>query len=417
MTRLMNVLLMLFAFAVPWEYSLNLGEPFGNVARIAGVLLLVAGIPAVLMRRGIRMPGMLQWLVLALYLYFACSYFWTIDSDVTTDKIRAYFQVMMVTWIVWEFCETQGDLRNMMRALVAGCWLLVVLTVLDFSAASASAAEQIRFVAEGQDPNDVARFLDLGFPFAALLFAIEKAWPIRLLALGYLPAGLLAVLLTASRGGFSAALVSLLGTAILLVVWRPRAASVILIGVAITALVLWMFVPAGSLDRLATIPEQLGSSDLNDRYNIWIAGWRAFTQRPWMGYGAGNYTAAARLATGDTAHNTVMAVLVTGGLFALTLCGAIVAGVAWSIARTSGLLRIALATVLAVWIITSMVGSVEENRITWLVFGMMALAGRLACEATKSKATCPLYADKSTRQVSLAGIFHGRPVGAGGPID
>ena len=33
-------LLMLFAFAVPWEYALDLGEPLGNVARILGLVLL-----------------------------------------------------------------------------------------------------------------------------------------------------------------------------------------------------------------------------------------------------------------------------------------------------------------------------------------------------------------------------------------
>ena len=42
MRRIAWVLLLLFAFAIPWEYSLDLGEPLGNVARIAGLLLLLA---------------------------------------------------------------------------------------------------------------------------------------------------------------------------------------------------------------------------------------------------------------------------------------------------------------------------------------------------------------------------------------
>src|ERR1039458_5628902 len=84
------------------------------------------------------------------------------------------------------------------------------------SSPEAVAAGQIRFAAAGQDPNDVARFLDLGFPLAALLFVSERRWPSRLLALGYLPLGLFAVLLTASRGGFLAAVVALVGCSILL---------------------------------------------------------------------------------------------------------------------------------------------------------------------------------------------------------
>ena len=70
----------LFAFAIPWEYSLDLGEPLGNVARIAGLVLLLVAIPAVLQAGRVRTPGPLQWMVLALYLWFCCSYFWTIDA-------------------------------------------------------------------------------------------------------------------------------------------------------------------------------------------------------------------------------------------------------------------------------------------------------------------------------------------------
>jgi O-antigen ligase len=246
------------------------------------------------------------------------------------------------------------------------------------------AAEQIRFVAQGQDPNDVARFLDLGFPLAALLFASERWWAVRLLAVGYVPCGLLAVLLTASRGGFFGALTALLGSAALLVLWRPRGASIVFAGLAATAGTLWLFVPPGSLDRLATIPEQVAAGDLNDRLNIWTAGWHAFTRAPWFGYGAGTFAAAAGLAPADTAHNTVMAVLVTGGLAGTAIFAAIVAAVCWSAGRVSGLLRVALGSALAVWLITSMVGSVEENRTTWLLFGLVALAGRLAVEEPRA---------------------------------
>lgn len=380
MQRLTVGLLMLFTFTVPWEYSLDAGEPFGNVARILGILLLLAAVPAVLMAREMRKPGLVQWLALALYVYFACSYFWTVELETTVEKMRAYFQVMMIVWIVWEVVKTPRHLRGMLRAFVAGCWVLAILTCLNWSSSSMAAAGQIRFAAEGQDPNDVARFLDLGFAPAALLFATEMGWLTRLLAIGYVPAGLLAMLLTASRGGFAAALAALLGSAILLVIWRPRAAAMVFVGLAVTVGALFLFVPAGSLDRLATIPEQLSSGDLNERWNIWGAGWHAFTRAPWRGYGAGTFTTAAGLAAGDTAHNTAMAILVSGGLAATAIFTAILVGVARAIFRAKGLLRVALWTTLAVWLIASMVGSVEESRATWLLFGIMALAGRLESE-------------------------------------
>jgi O-antigen ligase len=378
MQRLTVGSLILFAFCVPWEYSLDLGEPFGNSARIVGILLLLTAVPWVLTRREIRRPEWVQWLVLAFYLYFACTYFWTVDHEATLEKIRSYFQVMMAVWLIWELAETPAHLQALLRAFVAGCWVLAALTLVDFSSASAVAAGQIRFVASGQDPNDVARFLDLGFPLAALLFSTERQRWCRLLAILYVPAGLSSVLLTASRGGFSAAIAALFGAAVLLVMARPRAASVVFVALALMAGALWLFVPVESLDRLATIPQEVGSGDWNDRLNIWDAGWRAFEQSPLWGSGAGTFTTASGLAPGDTAHNTVMAVLVTGGLLGAAIFAAIVAAVGFAVARTEGLMRVALGTTLAVWAITSMVGSVEENRATWLLFGIMALAERLS---------------------------------------
>jgi len=384
--RVAWILLVGFVFAVPWEYSLDAGEPWGNVARILGIALLLVVVPAVLMRRGMRVPGALQWVVLGLYLYFACSYIWTIDPATTLEKMRSYFQVMMVVWLAWEVVETPQQLRTLLRAFVAGCWVLVILTLMNYASASAMAAEQIRFVAEGQDPNDVARFLDLGFPVAALLFATDHRWLARMLAICYLPAGLAAVLLTASRGGFSGAFAALVGSAMVLVVWRPRAASMIFVGLAVMASALWLFVPADSLARLLTIPEQIASGDLNERLGIWVSGWQAFRQAPWWGYGAGTFASAAGLGATDTAHNTVMAVLVTGGLVGVAIFSAVIGAVVRAAAQTRGLVRMAMGTLIVVWAITSMAGSVEENRVTWLLFGLIALAGRFETEQANSMA-------------------------------
>ena len=38
MDRMMVWLLTVYAFTVPWEYSLEFGEPWGNVARLVGLV-------------------------------------------------------------------------------------------------------------------------------------------------------------------------------------------------------------------------------------------------------------------------------------------------------------------------------------------------------------------------------------------
>ena len=330
----------------------------------------------------------MQWVVLAFYLWFCCSYFWTIAPQATLDRMRGYFQEMMVVWLVWEFAESPRDLRSLLRAYVAGSGCLRCSRWRTLLSIDALVAGQVRFVAQGQDPNDAARLLDIGFPLAAVLVEGESQWLGRLLALGYLPLGLSAVLLTASRGGFLAAVTATVGCGILLARGHCLRAIPGVLALAASAAVLWLTLPHEIFARLATISEQAQGGNLNDRVNIWTAGWHAFAQAPFFGYGAGAFVYAARLAPIDTAHNTVLSIVVNGGLGALFLAATIVALAAASILKTHGPLRLALGTALLVWAITSLAATVEENRTTWLLFALIALAGRLAAADRDSLTAC-----------------------------
>ena len=388
MRRLAWILLLVFVFAIPWEYSLDLGEPLGNVARLAGLLVLLAAIPAVFAAGRLRIPGAFSWLTMALFLWFCLTGFWTIDVAVTLGKLRAYFQEFMIVWLVWEFAETPADLRNLLRVTVAGSWVLALLTLAAFRSPEAMAAGQIRFAAYGQDPNEVARFLDLGFPLAALLVDRERRWPLRLMAAGFLPLGVVAVVLTASRSGFLAALAALAGSFLLLLQGHARRAAAAALALPPFLAAVWLLVPGGTLDRLATIPEQLRSGDLNQRLNIWSAGWQAFVHAPLAGAGAGAFVAAAHLAPIDTAHNTALSIVVGGGLVALLLASLLVAFAVRAALQTHGALRFALLTCLAVWAVTSLTATVEENRTTWLLFALVVVAARLAQEDAAELAEC-----------------------------
>ncbi len=388
MRRVAWFLLLVFVFAIPWEYSVDLGGLLGNAARIAGLLVLLAAIPAILQAGRMRTPGAFWALTLALFLWFCSSYFWAIDPVATLEKIRGYFQELMIVWLMWEFADTPADLRSLLRATVAGSWVLALLTLAAFSSPEAIAAGQVRFAAYGQDPNEVARFLDLGFPLAALLVNCERRWPPRLLALGFFPLGIFAVLLTASREGFLAAIIGLAGSILLLTRGRARRIAFAAFAVPLFLATLWLIVPGGTLARLATIPEQIRTGDLNQRFNIWSAGWRAFAHAPILGTGAGSFVAAAHLSPIDTAHNTALSIAVSGGLCALSLATALVLLAVRYALRTSGPLRLALITSLLVWVLTSFVATVEENRTTWLLLAIVAVAGRLASEDPVGLAAC-----------------------------
>lgn len=374
-------LLLLFAFTIPWEYSLDLGPPWGNIARIIGLLLLVIAALASLQAGRLHRPGPLQWLALALYLWFCCSYFWSIYPEITGAKLRGYFQEMMLLWFVWELMDTPEDLRNLMRAWLAGSWVLAILTIASFAFFDSASGEQVRFVAAGQDPNDVARYIVLALPIAALLLDPRERWPGRLLAAGYIPLGFAGVLLTASRSGFLVALVALVGSAVILYQRNPKALVSGFLLLPALAAAIWLSAPHETLLRLGSITEQLQNADLNQRVSIWSAGWGAFLSAPIFGHGAGTFVTAAGLAPDDTAHNTILSILVEGGLIALAVAGAILGYSLKALLATEGLLRKALTTAMAVWLAASMAGTVGENRTTWLLLAVVALAGRIAVES------------------------------------
>jgi O-antigen ligase len=378
MRRLAKALMLVFAFAIPWEYSLEFGPPFGNIARLIGVALLMVMVPAVLREGRIRTPGPLQLLVLAFFVWLCCSCFWTIEPADTLRTLRGNFQELIIVWLLWELVETPYDIRNVLRAYVAGAWVLAALTVLSF--VFRASPDQIRFVAEGQDPNDVARFLDLGLPMAALLLGSESRWPGKFLAAGYMPVGLFGVLLTASRSGFLAALVALAGCALVLYRNHPRTVAGAALASPIAVAAIWLAIPQATLERLASIPQQFESVDLNQRWDIWAAGWQAFVRAPFFGSGTGTFVSAAALAPIDTAHNTVLALAVEGGVLSVVLAGAIVVTGAILAMKPPGPVRLALGACLVTLLVASFVATVQENRTTWLLLGLIAVAARIADE-------------------------------------
>lgn len=378
MRKAVQALLLMLAFSIPWEYALDLGDRMGNVARVVELLLLAVGLPTLLYERHVRAPGRVLGAVLALYLWFCMSYYWSLDPATTFTKMRAYLQEMLLVWIVWEFASSAAQMRNLLRAYVAGSWVLAVLNIV--ALLTTDDAAQSRFVASGQDPNDVARFLDMAIPLAALLLGCERNRFWRLIAAGYLFYGPLGVLLTASRGGFVAGIFALAGAGLVLLHAHKRWFLAVAMLLPLLAGLLWSVVPGQNYARLATIGEQLRTGDLNQRINIWIAGWHAFERSPLLGWGAGCFVAATGTNPHDTAHNTALSLAVHGGLVALMLALVLLVLLGREVLRMRGALRLALASALAVWLTTALVAGVEESRSTWFFFGMIALGARLAVE-------------------------------------
>src|SRR5436305_1992951 len=122
MRSLARIALLLFAFCVPWEYSLDFGAPFGNIARVIGISLLLVAITAVLRAGRMRSLRAMQWAAVGLFLWLCCTCYWSLEPTATFQRLPGYAQEFMIVWLVWEMIDTDEQWRDVLLAYIAGCW-------------------------------------------------------------------------------------------------------------------------------------------------------------------------------------------------------------------------------------------------------------------------------------------------------
>jgi len=389
----------MFVFAIPWEYSLDFGQPIGNIARLAGLAVAAVTLLAVAQKGRIQRFSPQHWAILGFFLWTCASAVWSLDPITSLTRLPGYAQELMVFALAWELVDSAEDWLALLRSWLAGSWVLALLTLASLFTLRDDTQAQARFYATGQDPNDVARFLCLCLPVAALAYALDQSRAGRLFSGGYFFVSLAAVVATASRGGILAALVGLMGSAyVLRRRLQPRWWAIASAGIAAAVLV-WLIPPETYL-RIFTITDQFSGGDLNQRTVIWSWGWSAFERAPLLGHGAGTFVAAAGLAPFDTAHNTFLSVLVEYGIAGLALFILILILALQACHRLEPVQRAALFTMVAIWLISALVGTVAESRSTWLMFGVIAVADRLHARISITSTTKP---------VPVSTAIHGEP--------
>ncbi len=376
MRSLARILLLIFVFAIPWEYSLDFGEPIGNIARIAGLAVALIALLAVAEDGYFRKITPQHWAILGFFLWTCLTAAWSLEPLTTLKKLPGFVQEILVFWLLWELTETTRHYVAVLRCWLAGAWLLSLLTLGTLFTLRNDLRAQARFYASGQDPNDVARFLCLCLPVAALVYTLERSRAGKLLASGYLFLSLAEIVATASRGGILAALAGLIGS-VMLLRRRVQIRAWAVVSAGMTLGFFFGLIPPETYLRIFTIADQLGGSDLNQRTVIWSWGWSAFQRAPFFGHGAGTFVSAAGLAPFDTAHNTFLSILVEYGTVGLALFTAVGLLALRSCFKLKDPLRTGLLTILSVWLISALVGTAAESRSTWLMFGVIAVAERM----------------------------------------
>lgn len=316
MSRLAKALIYLFVFMVAWE-NIIIVPGVGTAAKLLGLFAGCIGLAAVLARNKIRHhPFLIAGLLFVAWSW--ASWYWSVDPQSTRQRLLTYTQLWLMSWLVYQYGE-RHYLQRLLQAYVLGAWVAAVATFWAYIRDSEVAYH--RFAAPGFDPNDLSFYLVLAIPLAAYVGFVTKGRWAKILFFSYIPFGVLAVFLTASRAGALGLAVAILYVfyPLRMLNWKWRLSIVLLLATGLCYV--FTHVPQESYARLATIGTEFREGTLNKRLGIWAAGLAVFGEHPILGTGAGTFRTVVAHYLGYEAapHNVFLTVAVEGGLPAAML--------------------------------------------------------------------------------------------------
>lgn len=375
-------------FTMPFKEAIAI-PGVGSISLIVGALVIGFWLFTILTTGKIRKPSPFVILAIIFFLWNFASIIWSLEGDKTMDRAMAFIRMAFLVWLIWDLFTTRVGVLRGLQAYVLGAWVSIGSLIFNFiNGVEAYRNANGRVSASGFDANEIGIILAIGMPIAWYLVIAKDYDPhnstiLRYLNYAYIPATLFAIFLTASRGSLIAtfpALLFIMGTFNRLSRFRRIVISLMIIA---SLFVLQDFIPKSSLERISTTGQELSSSDLNGRTEIWSDGIVLFADHIWLGTGAGTFRAV--IESGKAPHNTGLALLTDLGIIGFLLFYLTFAFCAVNILKTEraeGRMWIAF---LLIWLLGSMVSNWEHKNLTWLLFTMVTASTNLPTSADSIK--------------------------------
>jgi O-antigen ligase len=382
-----------FVLVLPFDPLANL-PVLGSIPRIVGLVASAVGILHILARRRVRPLSWFHVFAVLFVLWAGMSSFWSIDPAATRMRFVTSLQLLVLVWLIWEIAWSPERQRALLQAYVLGVTVAAVATIHSYLSGTAVLGEwgfeTQRFVGLRQDPNEMGVILALGLPMAWYLGLAQPqagtTWIWRL----YVPLGITAILLTASRGAFLAALVAL--TIVPWTLGRVRIRTkVALCALAVGSLMFaTSFVPEASLERIQSTRADIEAGYFGGRIYVWMAGLEVAREHPLAGVGAGAFGAAVAptLHQAMASHQTFLDILVEQGIVGLLLFFAMVGAAIGPLRHLPLLQRRLWIVLLASLAVGSMSLHLGYRKQFWFVLGL--LAAQVAVRPARTPASPPL---------------------------
>jgi O-antigen ligase len=274
--------------------SLSLGGAL-RIGRVAGALALLAVVYYLLdrgragLRANVLLGAIAGWGIWALL-----SVYWASFSGSVYSTLTSYLLGIAYTLAFALLVRTPRQLHSIFMVLAVGSLVFGVISFAEFATASGSA----RASGLQGDPNYFAVYQVIALPATLVLAAFERRAQRRLLLYGVVGVIVLSVVSSLSRTGVIALLLVVVATLVLpsrLFFARPGRKVVYLLAIVAAGTVA---VGVGSTAFVSRVQSIFSATDASGdrgagRTDLWAAAWHGYSQHPWLGLGAGNFTPEA----------------------------------------------------------------------------------------------------------------------------
>lgn len=379
MNKIAFVLMLLFLLTIPIEDSLAISSEF-SINRLIGMIAIGAWVMMIIAKQKIRRLHPFLLFILLFIIWNLFSIFWTIDYQLTTDRIKTFIQLGIMCFMIWDLVDSKRRLRIAIQTYILGAYISITGTILNFiKGEEAYLYSGGRYVAPGFNANDLAVILALGLPLAWYLVITTYEKPvskwISVINMLYIPTAFFAIFLTGSRGGFITAMLSL--CYILPSIGRLRRKvkipfTVIIVLLLIAAVII---IPDSTFQRILSTFNSGETDYLGGRLQIFADAVGIIDANPLLGVGSGAFKSATRL--GTIAHNTFLSILSETGIIGFVLFSIILIMVGLEAIKHPKYEALLWMTMLGMWAIGGSSVSWDYQKPTWLLLTLIVTSGDL----------------------------------------
>ena len=248
-----------------------------------------------------------------------------VATSTSTIEIAAALLGLLLVWIVTVAVRSREDLLVLWWAVIAGAVAVVFVAMLDLvTGTSALGTVETQFPGSAElglsritatfyDPNAFGRYLVFAFLVTLGVFSVTSHWR-KWLLLPLMGGQLFFLYTTFSRG----AALSLAAAVVVLALWSSRATTRLVLAAAFTAFLAAVVTLGNRFVAWSGFLRPRGGDSF--RIDIWVAGLKAFAERPIFGHGLGNVEAAIgrNLGSVRSSHNVYVEALAATGLVGAT---------------------------------------------------------------------------------------------------